>query len=377
MPELAPSPTGQLPGQLSELHVNRSSIGETRLVELPIGELADGQIRLQVQHFALTANNITYAQFGDMLDYWNFYPVTSDPASPTWGKVPAMGWAQIVASNVDGLGVGGRYYGWFPMATSVDIQGTPTKAGFRDDGPNRSKHAGAYRSFVRTDNDGLYTGVEDEHRHELLRGLYITGFLIDYFFVNQSYLGVQQAIVMSASSKTALGYAARARETSPHIQLVGVTSTANRSFVEQTGSYDQIVTYDALDTIEAVPSVIVDMAGSGTSVAALHARLGDKIAHSMVVGKSHHEAAPVTGGPQPAMFFAPTAMDVCLAEWGAEGYAERTRNGLAAFIEHSKTWMKVEAHHGPDAAEAAWHMLFSGAVEPSTGMIASLNVPTG
>jgi Protein of unknown function (DUF2855) len=359
---------------LTELHVNRSSIGETRLVELPLGDLADGHIRLQVEHYALTANNITYAQFGDMLDYWNFFPVASDDHSQ-WGKVPAMGWAQIIESKVAGLEVGGRYYGWFPMATTVDIQGTPSSAGFRDDGSNRSKHAGAYRSFVRTDTDGLYTSAEDEHRHELLRGLYITGFLIDYFFVSQSYLGVQQAIVMSASSKTALGYATRARETSPHIRLVGVTSAANRMFVENTGAYDQLVTYEELDVVDSVPSVIIDMAGSGAAVAALHARLGDHIAHSMVVGKSHHEAAPamVTGGPQPAMFFAPTSMDVCLAEWGAEGYAERTRSGLAAFIENSKSWMTTSEHRGTEAAQAAWHTLFSGAVEPSTGMIASLN----
>lgn len=360
--------------QRTELHVNRSSIGETRLVESGLDELAEGHIRLDVDHFALTANNITYAQFGDMLDYWNFFPVASDDHQQ-WGKVPAMGWGRIVESNVAGLDVGGRYYGWFPMATSVDIQAVLRRSGFRDDGLNRAKHAEAYRNFAHTESDGLYSGIDDEHRHELLRGLYITGFLIDYFFVSQSYFGVSQAIVLSASSKTALGYASRARETSPHIRLVGVTSSSNRMFVDNTGAYDQVVTYEDLDSIDETASVIVDMAGSGSAVRSLHSRLGERIAHSMVVGKSHHGAAQakVEGGPQPSMFFAPTSMDVCLAEWGADGYAERTRSGLVAFINNSQTWLTINEHVGADAVQEAWRVLHAGSVDPSVGLIASLN----
>ncbi len=332
--------------------------------------LATGCIRLEVEHFGLTANNVTYAQFGDMLDYWNFFPV---PLDVEWGNVPAMGWAQISESHVDGLATGSRYYGWFPMATSVDIAATATGVGFRDDGPHRAKHAGAYRGFIRTDLDGMYTSLLEEHRHSLLRGLYLTGFLIDQFFRTQRYLGATQAIVMSASSKTALGYASCAgKETD--LKLVGLTSASNRDFVESTGLYAKVLTYDEVDQIEMEPSVVVDMAGAGSVVAAVHGRLAELIAHSMVVGKSHHDAGPalVPAGPQPTMFFAPTAMDSCLAEWGAQEYALRTKAGLAAFIESSRTWLTVEEHHGPTAAQAAWHSLYSGTIDPSVGLIASL-----
>ena len=37
-------------------------------------DLQPGQIRLTVERFALTTNNITYAVAGDMLDYWGFFP---------------------------------------------------------------------------------------------------------------------------------------------------------------------------------------------------------------------------------------------------------------------------------------------------------------
>ncbi len=353
----------------TELHVNRSSIGQTMLVTTELPALADGLIRLDVEHFALTANNITYAQFGDMLDYWGFFPVSAE-----WGLVPAMGWARIVESTVAGLGVGSRFYGWYPMATSVDIAPTVAGTGFCDDGAHRANHAAVYRSFLRSDLDALYTTADDENRHELLRGLFLTGFLIEQFFAPQKYFGATQAIVLSASSKTALGYATCAREGGA-VRLVGVTSATNRDFVEAVGLYDQVVTYGELDEIDVVPAVLVDMAGAGDAVAAIHGRLGDEIAHSMVVGKSHHDSAPamVPAGPRPVLFFAPTSMDGSLAAWGPAEYARRTRDGLTAFLDASRKWLTVEEHYGPASAEAAWHSIHSGVVEPGVGIVASLH----
>jgi Protein of unknown function (DUF2855) len=354
------------------LYVNRSSIGNTQLASVPMQALADGAVRLEVEHFALTANNITYAQFGDMLDYWNFYPVDSQIGSE-WGLVPAMGWGRVTESNVVEIVVGSRYYGWFPMVNLIDIHAKSSATGFRDSGAHRAKHAPVYRSFVRTDVDDLYTTSEDEHRHELLRGLFLTGFLIDAFFAVEKYFAAEQVIVLSASSKTALGYAHAARAAG-ETRLVGVTSAANGAFVEATCAYDHVVTYEQLDEIEAVRSVIIDMAGSGSTVAALHARLGDLVQYSMIVGKSHHDASPaaIVSGPQPAMFFAPTSIEGCLAEWGAEEYARRTKAGLASFLEGSQAWLSIEQHVGPAATELAWQQLFSASVAPNVGLIASL-----
>ena len=39
--------------------------------ELPLGE---GEVRVRIDKFALTSNNITYAAFGDAMNYWNFFP---------------------------------------------------------------------------------------------------------------------------------------------------------------------------------------------------------------------------------------------------------------------------------------------------------------
>ena len=351
----------------TELLVNRSSIGETELRTTPLVELAPDHVRIEIERFALTSNNMTYAQFGDQLDYWGFFP-----AELPWGNVPAMGWGRVTQSLVSNVAVGERFYGWYPMATSVDVLATSVPLGLRDDGSHRAKHAAVYRMFTRSDLDGLYTTPEDEDRHSLLRGLLLTGFLVDGFLGASSYDGATQAIVLSASSKTALGYAHSAK--GRDLRLVGLTSTSNREFVESVGLYDTVLSYDEVDEIAMEPSVVIDMAGSGSVVAAVHDRLGELITYSMGVGKSHHDApsARVTAGPQPQMFFAPTAMGDRVKEWGMDEYQRRIQEGLASFIDESRRWLDLDERRGPDAAASAWAALFAGTVAPGNGLIVSL-----
>lgn len=357
----------------TELQVHRRTFGDTRLVTSPLADLADGHVRIEIERYALTANNITYAQFGDMLAYWDFYPVFGDDR-PTWGHVPCMGWGRVVESNVDGVATDERYYGWWPMATSIDIAATPTGEGFRDDGEHRAAHAPAYRAFQRTDRDPMYTTADDEPRHSLLRGLFLTGFLAEAFFDSNEQFGAEQTLVLSASSKTAIAYADCAHRRGS-VRVVGLTSAGNVDFVRGLGCYDDVLTYDDVDQVTLVPSTIIDMAGAGAVVAGLHARLGDRIGHSMVVGKSHHDAPPVAveAGPKPAMFFAPGEIQTRLKEWGAEGYRTRVVDALGAFIAGSHDWLHISHHLGTDQAAAAWTAVYGGTVAPNDGVIVSLH----
>ena len=47
------------------LQTNRSDITRTRWHETEHLPLEEGEVRLRVEHFALTANNVTYANLGD------------------------------------------------------------------------------------------------------------------------------------------------------------------------------------------------------------------------------------------------------------------------------------------------------------------------
>lgn len=358
------------------MEVDRAAHGATRVVEAEMGPLGAGRIRLRIDRFAVTANNITYAGIGDMLGYWDFFPSGADG----WGRVPAMGWAEVVESGVEGIDVGGRYYGWFPMAAYVDLTATPTSDGLRDDGDHRAAHAPVYRRYTEADRDPMMTGadagsiVDVEERHALLRGLFVTGFLIDEFVASLDGGAPEQVVVLSASSKTGI---ALAHQTSLRsgVRVVGLTSAGNAGFVRSLGCYDEVLSYDEVASLPVVPSAVVDMAGAAEVVAAVHARLGDEIRSSLIIGRSHHDAAPaeVVDGPAPEFFFAPTEVERRLADWGPDGYRDRVASGLAVFVDASRSWMTVDRRNGADDAEATWRDVHGGAVPPSVGRIVSLH----
>jgi hypothetical protein len=382
MADSTPSESNQV------LEIRRSSIGESEVHTEPIGDVEDGQIRLRIDRFAVTANNVSYAGAGDLLGYWDFFP-SSDPT--TWGRVPAVGYAEIVESRNADLPVGGRYHGWFPMADTVTITATATRDGFRDDGEHRQAHAPIYRSFSRTDTDPFHDDAPDgEDRHALLRVLLLTGFLADEFIADSggaiddgaaAFFGAEQVIVLSASSKTAIGFSQRAAKRDG-LAVIGLTSAGNAEFVRSLGIYDTVVTYDELDDpdtgVALVNSVIIDMAGNPNVLARVHHHLGDRVKHSMMIGKSHHDAVPETAavalpGAAPQFFFAPTALDRLVAGWGAAEYRRRTTEATHEFIDASRTWMTIDERRGPDGPSSAWASIYAGDVAPDVGVVASFH----
>lgn len=370
------------------LEVHRTDIGRTRVVEEAQGEgaLPAGQIRLSVDRFAVTANNITYADFGDMLGYWDFFP-TEDTE---WGRVPAMGWATVVESRAPRVAIGSRYYGWYPMASHVVFTPTVTVDGFRDDAAHRSQHAPVYRTYVSTGADPMYPAPSEgvagslddaEDRHALLRGLALTGFLAEEFFADgggsgESYFGTSRVVVLSASSKTALGFADRAARRGG-IEVVGVTSSSNRKMVEDTGFYRAVVTYDEIENIPTDGGAVsIDMAGNPTALAAVHDHFGEDLAYSMTVGRSHHDAAAQEdvemAGPTPQLFFAPSEVSRRSQQWGREEYGRRCADAIAGFAAASHEWLSVERRTGPEGAQTAWDDVYNGSVPPSVGLVARM-----
>ena len=354
------------------LQVNRASHGETRVRESEMPGLAAGQVRFRIERFALTANTVTYATTGDTLGYWDFFPT----GEAGWGLVPAMGWAEVVESRHAEVPTGGRYYGWYPMARYVDMTVTPTTDGLRDDGAHRSAHAPVYRAYTATDRDLFYEpGADAEDRHALLRGLFVTGWLAEDYFADNDWFGARRVLVLSASSKTAIGFA-RCADARPGIEVIGVTSARNHAFTHGLGCYDEVVDYESVGTIPAgAPIVSIDMAGSGPVLAAVHAHFGDQLKHSMAVGRSHHDAPARTAslpGPKPTFFFAPTQVRKRAQEWGPRVYQERVAEALRGFVGWSREWLHVRHSRGIDAASARWREVHAGRVAPDLGHVVSL-----
>ena len=85
----------------------RDDLGKTTVTENATPALVDGEALLRVDRVGLTANNVTYAVLGEApFRYWNFFPT-----EPGLGLVPLWGFAEVVASTVEGVEVGQRVYG--------------------------------------------------------------------------------------------------------------------------------------------------------------------------------------------------------------------------------------------------------------------------
>jgi hypothetical protein len=355
------------------MEVKRDDLRSTRWSDSGPADLDDGQARLRIDHFALTANNVTYAVFGDAMSYWSFFP-----AGDGWGRVPVWGFADVEASRVDGLGEGDRVYGYLPMATDVVVSPARVDAGsFVDAADHRSALPPVYNQYQRVAGDPRYE-PNREHEYAILRPLFMTSFLIDDWLADNDSFDARSVVIASASSKTALGLAQllSARDV---IEVVGLTSPANADFVRSVGYYDRTIEYDDISSLaNATPTVFVDMAGGGRVLADVHRHFASSLRQSCLVGATHwEESAPNAElpGPSPTFFFAPDRIVKRRADWGPEGVEERVDSAWHAFLASVDGWLTIVERHGRADLEATWLEVLEGRTSPDTGYVVSLTRP--
>src|SRR3954454_11320188 len=137
---------------MTDFLVKRDDFRDCRIAESETPELASGQALLRVDTFGLTANNITYAVFGDAMSYWNFFP-----AGEGWGRVPMWGFAEVEASEAEGVEPGARLYGYLPPSSELLVSPVDaSERGFVDRSPHRAKLPGAYQLYANTEQDPFY-----------------------------------------------------------------------------------------------------------------------------------------------------------------------------------------------------------------------------
>ena len=348
--------------------VSRSDINTHRIdTGLSHGALADGEALLKVDHFSFTANNITYAAFGDAMKYWDFFP-----GPDGWGMVPVWGFADVVESKSGGVDIGERFYGYFPMASHLKV--TPAKvspAGFSDGAAHRQHLSPIYNFYANTKTDPSYR-ADMEELQMIFRPLFMTSFLIDDFLDDNAFFGAKQIVLSSASSKTAYGLAFLLAKRAG-IKVIGLTSAGNVAFVESMGSYGQTVTYDSIASLDASqPTVYVDMAGSGDVRMAVHSHFSDNLKYSCSVGASHWDqmgSNKQLPGPAPTLFFAPAQGQKRSKDWGADGLQQRTGAAWINFIKAAAGWTDIIKQSGPEAIAAVYSDTANGKVNPKQGNI--------
>jgi hypothetical protein len=356
--------------------VKKSDLTQTQLAPNANVALAAGQIRLQIDLFSLTANNITYASFGDAMSYWNFYPREDE-----WGVIPVWGFANVTESLCEGIAVGQRFYGYYPMGNVVVL--TPARvsaSGFSvSDGP-RGKLAAVYNQYANCATDPFYTHGSEAIQC-LLRPLFITSWLIDDFLADNDFYGSEAVLMSSASSKTAYGTAfcmAQRAKKGQHPKIIGLTSPGNVAFSESLGCYDQVITYDALESMESkMPCTYVDFAGNAVLRLRIHSHF-TQLKYSCSVGGTHvKELGGAKGlpGPKATLFFAPARVAKRRDDWGGAVLNQRLVQSWQAFAERfakpGDAWMDVESHT-PASASQAYQSLLKGQLGPRMGQVWSL-----
>jgi len=357
--------------KVTELWVDKSNFRNTRSVEAAQPRLGDGDVRVAIDKFAITSNNVGYAFSGEMIGYWRFFPTGEEP----WGKVTVWGMADVVESNSSEIDVGERLYGFFPMSSQVVL--TPGRIKdeyFMDTASHRQELPALYNQYSRTKAEPAELQAIEDARCVFFP-LFATGFVIADFLHDNAWFGANQILIGSVSSKTGYGLAKFLNANGYAGQVIGLTSAHNRAFVEALGLCDQVVTYDSVDTLADVASVYVDMSGDGPLRARLHHHLGDNMVNSQIVGVTHWEAKPAEDnlpGSQPVFFFAPAQIDKRNADWGAGVLTEKAYAASTALAMQLQTLVRMESHSGVEACASVWRDMLDNKISGQQGIIVSL-----
>jgi hypothetical protein len=341
---------------------------------------------VRIEQFAYTSNNITYAAFGNAMNYWAFFPVASEAVdAPAWGIVPVWGFGVVEETQCNGVTEGERLYGYWPMASHAQLlPARLSPEGFMDGSAHRAALHPVYNHYLRCAADPLYDPAT-EPLQALLRPLFLTAWLIDDFLADTDFFGATQddqrgvMLLSSASSKTAFATAAQLAQRRG-VEVVGLTSVGNVAFCESLGVYSRVVTYNQLDQLPAdTPMVYVDFAGSGALRKAIHGRF-TALAYSCSIGGTHVDqlaSGRDLAGPRPVLFFAPAQAKKRHGDWGTAGFNERLARAWHAFLaqvsQPGAPWVVVQNHRGPDAVRAAHDLVLGGRGDPRMGHMLSLS----
>ena len=360
----------------STVWVNKAALTEAQVHDDTLPALGDGEVRLRIESFSVTANNITYAVIGDMFGYWNFFPAEGDygPGEAKYGIVPMWGHAVVEQSQQPDIAVGERVYGYLPMGTHLDVlPGKVSGSGFTDMAAHRQPMSPIYNQYSRLAADPEHDPAKEAERM-LFGPLFKTGFLIEAMLRREGWFGAQNLVMTSASSKTSMGLASVAKDLSPDVRRIGLTSKGNVDFVVQTGLYDEVAAYEDVSNLPDVASVSVDFAGNSTLLRSIHETLGDSLKYSCLVGATHVDARGVGGGgempgPKPILFFAPDHAVATVQELGPKGFGEAVGTSWKNFLGAVDGVVRVDERAGIQTAIPAFTDTLQGKAEPAVGII--------
>ena len=356
--------------------IDRDDVTQAGLVDDPALPLAPGQVRVHLDSYAMTANNITYAVFGKPAGlfgndqgYWDFFAERGAP-----GRLPVWGFATVTESAAEGIAPGDRFYGYYPMAAeAVLTAGKIGAGGFTDITPRRTTLPPIYNHYQRIEALPDYRAADHDY-WPVFRPLFLTGWLIADQFEDEGDYGAEQILIASASSKTAIGLGfSLAQRQGPRPQTIGLTSKANVADLDAQRIYDRVIAYDDIMTLNAgAASALVDMAGNGAVTRAVHSHFGNNLKASIIVGKSHWDAnagETALPGPERQGFFAPGRSQKRIADWGGAAFGQKIAEAWLGFMDVAPRLARIDKRSGGEGALAAYQEMLSGRADPKAGIL--------
>lgn len=339
--------------KIKEIWIDKNNLAETKQqgVDLDTAKMTDNEVLLEVDSFGFSANNITYAVFGDKMGYWGFFP-----ADDGWGKVPIWGFATVTHSNHPGIQVGEKVFGYLPMASHLLITaGKVTEHGFFDVAPRRKTISPVYDNYVRCSTDPGYRADKEDWQLNY-RPLFMTSFVLDDYVGDNLSNTTKTVILTSASSKTAYGAGYLLKhhksERGANYKVVGLTSESNVAFTNKSDCYDQVVSYDDLSSLDMSGEVwVLDFAGNKELLLNLQKANPSQPAKLIFIGATDVEAQTDKpgGNLEGELFFAPAQVKKRAQEWGQQGFAIKYAQAWQAFSQHIETLVTTRDYAGADA----------------------------
>ena len=248
--------------------------------------------------------------------------------------------------------------------------------GFVDGVAHRAELPAGYNNYLLLSGEANYDASSDNIR-ALLNPLHVTSFCLCDALQSETYHGASQVLILSASSKTAIGVAQGLADDKNSPTIIAVTSRANHDFVASLSCYDEIICYDQLGDIDASKAtVMVDMAGHRAVLGAIHEALGDNMLSGISVGMTQWETlsdndplAAKINRQRSSFFFAPAHVQKRVGDWGQEGFSQQAGAFTKAREQQSTDWMTVETVPDFAAFTEVYSNLVAGQMNPNEGLI--------
>ncbi len=349
--------------------VNKNNLFEGNVFRLERPILENQEVLFEIERFSFTSNNITYAVVGEKIGYWNFFK-----ADEPNGIIPCWGYAKVVESKNNALKVGEEYYGYWPMANYLKVYPQNVKLfGFIDGTAHRKPLPPIYNYYVKKPES--FSDIQKGY-YSILKPLFTTAYLNYTFLEEEKFFEADQILLTSASSKTALGiaYMLFLNKNSHGKKIIGLTSEKNKEFLNETGLYDQVISYENAVEIPAKKTTMVDLGGNIELLLSLSSELNSNLKFTSLIGLADWKSAgDMKQVPNSKFFFAPDYATKLFQALGPDKANQLINDAQDRFTALVQNWMKLEFVNFEAGIKDLYFDMLQGKIDPSKGYVVLVN----